>query len=87
MSSLPNDPTTRSVVLQRAETFANQVHTTSDQIANFRTELFGQARDIVTEINTKLDTIADLSGRINEAQAAGQGQVRPQVSRQAAVHA
>jgi flagellar hook-associated protein 1 len=72
MSSLPNDPTTRSVVLQRAETFANQVHTTADQIANFRTELFGLARDVVTEINSKLDTIADLSGRINEAQAAGQ---------------
>ena len=72
LSSLPNDPTTRSAVLQRAETFANQVHTTADQIANFRTELFGQAREVVGEINSKLDTIAELTGRINEAQAAGQ---------------
>jgi flagellar hook-associated protein 1 FlgK len=72
LSSLPNDPTTRSAVLQRAETFANQVRTTADQIANFRTELFGQAREVVGEINSKIDTIAELTGRINEAQAAGQ---------------
>jgi len=59
-------------VLERAETFTGQIRTASDQIANFRTELFSQARDVVGEINTTLDTIADLSGRINEAQAAGQ---------------
>jgi flagellar hook-associated protein 1 FlgK len=72
LSSLPNDPTTRSTVLERAETFAGQVRGTADQIANFRTELFSQARDVVGEINEKLDTIASLSGRINEAVAAGQ---------------
>jgi flagellar hook-associated protein 1 FlgK len=72
MSSLPNDPTTRATVLERAETFAGQVNTAADQIANFRTELFSQARDVVGEINSKLDTIASLSGRINDAQAAGQ---------------
>jgi flagellar hook-associated protein 1 FlgK len=72
LSALPNDPTTRATVLERAETFTGQIRTASDQIANFRTELFSQARDVVGEINTTLDTIADLSGRINEAQAAGQ---------------
>jgi flagellar hook-associated protein 1 FlgK len=72
LSANPNDPTVRSTVLQRAETFANQVHTASDQIANHRTELFSQARDVVGEINSKLESIAQLSGRINEATAAGQ---------------
>jgi flagellar hook-associated protein 1 FlgK len=71
LSSLPNDPTTRETVLQRAETFAGQVRGAAEQVANFRTELFSQARDVVGEINEKLDTIASLSGRINEAQAAG----------------
>ena len=72
LSALPNDPTTRSTVLERAETFASQVRGTADQLANFRTELFSQARDVVTDINAKLESIAEISGRINEATAAGQ---------------
>jgi flagellar hook-associated protein 1 FlgK len=72
LSSLPNDPTTRATVLERGETFAGQVRSAADQIANFRSELFSQARDVVGEINEKLDTIASLSGRINEAEASGQ---------------
>jgi flagellar hook-associated protein 1 len=72
MSSLPSDPTTRDTVLQSAESFADQVNTAADQISSFRTELFSQAREIVGQINEKLDTVASLSGRINEAQAAGQ---------------
>ena len=62
----------RATVLQRAETLSNQVRTAADQLANYRTELFSQARDVVGEINTKLENIAELSGRINEAAAAGQ---------------
>jgi flagellar hook-associated protein 1 FlgK len=72
MSSLPNDPTSRATVLERAESFAGQVNSAADQIANYRTELFSQAREIVGDINETLDTIASLSGRINDAQAAGQ---------------
>ena len=72
LSALPNDPTTRSTVLERAATFANQVRSTADQISNFRTELFSQARDVVTDINQKLESIAEISGRINEATASGQ---------------
>src|SRR5690606_23169781 len=72
LSATPNDPTTRATVLQRAETFSNQVRTAADQLANYRSELFGQARDVVSQINSKLDNIAALSTRINEATAAGQ---------------
>jgi flagellar hook-associated protein 1 FlgK len=72
LSSLPNDSTTRSTVLQRAETFASQVRGTADQISNFRTELFSQARDVVSDINQSIESIAEISGRINEATAGGQ---------------
>jgi flagellar hook-associated protein 1 len=72
LSSLPNDSTTREAVLDRAQGFADQVRTASDQLANFRTDLFSQARDLVGDINQRLDTIASLSGSINEAKAAGQ---------------
>lgn len=72
MSATPNDPTTRASVLQRAETFSNQIRTASDQISNYRSELFGQAREVVNDINSKIDSIAEISGRINEATAAGQ---------------
>lgn len=72
LSATPNDPTVRATVLQRAETFSNQVRTAADQVANYRSELFSQARDVVGDINSKLDGVAELSGRINEAAAAGQ---------------
>lgn len=71
LSSLPNDPTTRSTVLQRAETLSTQIRTTANQIGDYRAELFGQARDVVNEINSKIDSIAALNDRINEATAAG----------------
>jgi flagellar hook-associated protein 1 FlgK len=72
LSSVPTDMTTRSTVLQRATDFAQKVRSTSEQLSSFKTELFSQARDVTKEINSKLDTIAELSGRINEAQATGQ---------------
>ncbi len=71
LASLPTDPTVRATVLQRADTFSNQVRTTSNQLSNFRTDLFSQARDVTAQINSKLDSVAELSGRINESQARG----------------
>lgn len=72
LASSPTDLTTRSSVLQRADSFAQQVRTTSEQLTGMRTELFAQARDLTTQINSKVDAIAQLSGRINQAQAAGE---------------
>ena len=63
-------PTTRSTVLQRAETLSTQIRTTANQIGDYRAELFGQARDVVNEINSKIDSIAALNDRINEATGA-----------------
>lgn len=71
LSSLPTDDTTRASVLQRAQTFAERVRSTSDQLQDFRGELFAQARDMTESINSTVDAIAELSGRINVAQAGG----------------
>lgn len=72
LASSPTDLTTRSSLLQRADTFAQQVRTSSEQLSGMRTELFSQARDLTLQINSKIDTVAQLSGRINQAQAAGE---------------
>ena len=72
LSASPSDLTTRSTLLGRAQTFADQVRSSSDQMQNFRTDLFSQARELTLQINSKLDTVAQLSGRINQARAAGE---------------
>lgn len=72
LASSPTDLTTRSSLLQRADSFAQQVRATSEQLTGMKTELFSQARDLTAQINSKVDAIAQLSGRINQAQAAGE---------------
>jgi flagellar hook-associated protein 1 len=72
LSASPTDLTTRAAVLQSAQTFSEQVRTASNQLQNFRTDLFGQARELSAQVNTKLDSIAQLSGRINQARALGE---------------
>jgi len=72
-------------VLQSAQTFSEQVRTASNQLQNFRTDLFSQARELTTQINTKLDSIAQLSGRINQAQAMGEQPADLQDKRDAAL--
>jgi len=72
LAASPTDLTTRATVLQNAQTFAEQVRTGSEQLQNFRTDLFSQARDLTAQVNTKLDSIAQLSGRINQAHAQGE---------------
>lgn len=72
VASLPSDLTTRAVLLTRADTFAGQVRASSEGLGAIRTELFSQARELTLDINAKLDSIAELSGRINQAQAVGE---------------
>jgi len=72
LAASPTDLTTRATVLQNAQTFAEQVRTGSEQMQNFRTDLFAQARELTEQVNTKLDSIAELSGRINLARAGGE---------------
>lgn len=72
VASLPTDLTTRATLLERADTFAQQVRASSEGLGAMRTELFSQARELTLEINAKIDAIAELSGRINQAQAVGE---------------
>jgi flagellar hook-associated protein 1 FlgK len=72
LAASPTDLTTRATVLQNAQTFAEQVSTASNQLQNFRTDLFSNARELTTQVNSKLDSIAQLSGRINQARAVGE---------------
>lgn len=72
LAASPTDLTTRSTVLQNAQTFSEQVRTASTQLQNFRTDLFSQARELTGQVNAKLDTVAELSGRINQAHATGE---------------
>ena len=72
LSASPSDLTTRGTVLGRAQAFADQVRSSSEQMQNMRTDLFSQARELTGQINSKLDTVAQLSGRINQARATGE---------------
>lgn len=72
LSAVPTDMTARSTVLQRAGLFADQVRAASEQLSAIRTDLFTQARDMTGQINQKLDSVAELSKAINEAQAMGE---------------
>lgn len=71
LASRPGDITTRSVVLERGDVLATRIREASDRVTNQRAEIFSQARDLTSVINDKIDSIAELSGRINLAKAGG----------------
>lgn len=85
LSASPNDLTVRATTIGRATTFADQVRAASNRMQNFRTDLFQQARELTAQINTKLDTVAQLSGRINQARAVGEEPADLQDKRDAAL--
>lgn len=85
LAASPNDLTVRATTIGRATTFADQVRAASNRMQNFRTDLFQQARELTAQINTKLDTVAQLSGRINQARAAGEEPADLQDKRDAAL--
>ncbi|MEY4551369.1 MAG: hypothetical protein RL685_7564 [Pseudomonadota bacterium] len=85
LAASPGDQTTRATTLGRATAFADQVRTTSNRLQNFRTDLFQQARELTDQINTKLDSVAQLSGRINQARAVGEEPADLQDKRDAAL--
>ncbi len=85
LSASPNDLTVRSTTIGRAAAFADQVRSASNRMQNFRTDLFQQARELTAQINTKLDTVAQLSGRINQARALGEEPADLQDKRDAAL--
>jgi flagellar hook-associated protein 1 len=72
LSAQPTDPTVRATVVENAGAFAQRVRETNAGLQGMRTEMFQRAQGLTDEINLKSDAIADLSGKINAAQAVGQ---------------
>lgn len=72
LSAVPTDPTARRTVVERADVFARRLRDTAAQLQTMRSELFERAQGITSQINETASQIADLSGKINSAQALGQ---------------
>jgi flagellar hook-associated protein 1 FlgK len=71
LAANPTDTTARSTALGKADAFAQKVSSTADALASFQTDELDKAKGVVSEINTKAASIADLSARITTAQAQG----------------
>jgi flagellar hook-associated protein 1 len=71
LGASPNDPTTRAVVLQRADDFAGRLRETSNQIATFRTDLLTQSQGTAAQINEVAGQIAKLNGQITLTENTG----------------
>jgi len=71
LSAQPTDPTVRATVVENAGAFAQRVRETNAGLQSMRTEMFERAQGLTDDINLKADAIADLSGKINAAQAIG----------------
>jgi flagellar hook-associated protein 1 FlgK len=71
MSAQPTDPTVRATVVENASAFAQRLRETNAGMQSLRTEMFERAQGLTDDINLKTDAIADLSGKINAAQAVG----------------
>jgi len=72
LASNPTDATTRSNVLNAADTFATRVSSTASTIAQTRSDLKTQAQQTVDQVNQKAQDIAKLSLQIGIAESNGQ---------------
>lgn len=71
LGASPNDPTARTVVLQRADDFASRVRDTSNQIATLRTDLLTQSQGTASGINEVAGQIAKLNSQITLTENTG----------------
>jgi flagellar hook-associated protein 1 len=72
LAANPNDPTSRSNVLDAAGSFADRANAMGDSLANAKNELFQQAQQTADDINERAQNIAQLNQRIALAQAQGE---------------
>ncbi len=71
LAGFPTDPSLRADVLARAQNLAEKLSSTQASLGAKSDELLGQARDVVTDLNTKLAHIADLNRQIATAVGTG----------------
>ncbi len=72
LSTDPTNPATRTQVLGKAENFASMLNRAGDQVSNYRSQLFQEARATTGEINTLAKQLADVTIKISNSEAAGQ---------------
>ena len=68
----PSDLGVRAAVLSRADSLASGFAETVDGLSNLRADLFGQARDVVSEVNDRLKRLEDVEGQLTAADARGE---------------
>ena len=71
LSANPNEPTTRSTVLQRAEEFAQRARETARELEVFRQDMYDKARSLARQVNEQSAEVASLNQRIQVAEATG----------------
>lgn len=72
LSLHPSDTAVRSTVLARAEWLASGFSETADGLEEYRSELFTRSRDIVSEVNERLDSLAAVDAGVRSAIARGE---------------
>ncbi len=71
LTAYPLNAAVRSDVLAKVDDLASTVASASAALANTSKELFQQAQGVVSDLNDRLQHIANLNGKIAEAQAQG----------------
>ncbi len=71
LAANPSDTTAREQVLDAAEYFSSNVRQVADELASTRDKLLTKAKDVVNQVNTRAEELADLNRRIITAEAQG----------------
>ncbi len=68
-ASRPSDPVTRQALLAGAEVFAAQVRQKGDALANLKGEMLTQAQQVVSQVNSYAQRLAEVGAQIQQARA------------------
>ena len=71
LSTNPGDVSARTQVLGKAQTFSEMLNRASNEVSAFRTGLFEEAAATTRDVNQLTKQIADVTGKISMAEAAG----------------
>lgn len=71
LSANPGDVSARTQVLSKAEAFATMLNRTASDVATFRTGLLEEAAATTRDVNLLTKQLADVTGKIGVAEAAG----------------
>lgn len=72
LSTDPSNPASRSQVLGKAQNFALMLNRAADQVSNYRSQLFEEARATTNDINSLAKRISETTIKIGTSEAAGQ---------------